>query len=124
MIDVVAGLDDCVKIGEVWAPKCPRWVAGRFRRSADGHREQSGWFENSAQQGGRLPPVMVAETVNDEHADFSVVRTGRADDTGENEGQQAEEESAAHTDLIWHYGLERLFASRFDFGPSRLGESC
>jgi len=56
--------------------------------------------ENAANQCRRLPPVVIAKAVHDEHADFTVAHSREQDIAGEEDGQAAKPNATVHNRML------------------------
>src|SRR5437763_753581 len=98
---LVAGLDYNVVVGKPWPPRCPRRGVGINRRGADRNFEATGCLQDAPQQNRSLLPIVVAESVNNKHANLVFSGIGRDDQyTGEQDSELAEESEALHAMIL------------------------
>ena len=90
--DAVAGLNDDIAAGKFRTPCFPIGGIGSLGRGDDSDLEQARRFEHAPDECRRLLPVVVTETVENEHADF-FISGGRGKNTGK---QQREKNTTAH----------------------------
>src|SRR4051794_38573009 len=98
---LVAGLDYDVVLGKPWPPRCPRCGVGINRRGADRNFQATGCRQDAAQQNRSLLPVVIAESINNKHANLVFSGIGRdAPDTGEQHSELAKDSADLHASMI------------------------